>query len=110
VSEAASRKFFSRRAIDAQLAEQALVELLTSRPLRGHRLARHCVVGPYVLDYVYSEQALVVDLQPEGGDRYAQRQAFLAAMGYTVIAVSRDDVLHRPLSVLKRIRAELRRP
>jgi very-short-patch-repair endonuclease len=111
VIEATPRRFFSRRVVGTQIAEQALADLLTSRPLRSHRLTRHCVVGPYVLDYVYCERALVVDLQtsdgPAGDARRAARQAFLAAMGYTVIVVSHAEVLHRPLSVLKRVRAAL---
>jgi very-short-patch-repair endonuclease len=113
VIEATPRKFFSRRAVDAQQAEQALAELLTSRPLRAHRVTRNCIIGPYVLDYVYCERALVVDLQSdrvEGDPRQAARQAFLTAMGYTVIAVSHGEVLRRPLSVLKRIRAALHQP
>ena len=108
---ALSPKRYSRRAAEARLAEQALAALLASRTLRKHKLTRHCAIGPYVVDYVYFERALVVDLEPpdrgEGDPRRAARQTFLAAMGYTVLAVSQSEVLQRPLSVTGKIEALL---
>ena len=108
----------SRRLVTAQLADQALADLLTSRSLRAHKLARHCPIGPYVLDYVYSERALVVELGPErpvaaleraeADPRTEGRHRFLAAMGYTVLCLSRDDVLKRPMLALGQIQAALR--
>ena len=108
-----SRAFSFRRPAAAQLAEHALAEVLSSRSLRDHRVVRQCAIGPYVLDYVYCEKALVVELQAHGREadraREAVRHAFLAAMGYTVLAVSPADVLQRPASILERVRAALSR-
>ena len=107
------RSAHSRRQVAAATAEHALAELLKSRPFRGHRVSRHCAIGPYVVDYVYSERALVVELQEgdpqEADSRLAVRHAFLAAMGYTVICIPHKDVLRRPLVVREQIRAALGR-
>jgi very-short-patch-repair endonuclease len=103
----------SRRQAVAQMAEYALAELLTSRLLRDHRLVRQCAIGPYVLDYVYSEKALVVELRAadreEGRAREAVRHAFLAAMGYTVLSVSPAELLQRPTVILAQVRTALSR-
>jgi very-short-patch-repair endonuclease len=91
-------------------ADQVLVELLQSRTLRSHRLSRNCEIGPFILDYVFGEQSLVVELH-SGSDatdrRTLARAAFLGELGYRIVRVSRHEVLAHPQRTLARIRAAL---
>ena len=92
------------RAAAAPPADQLLDQLLQSRPLRPHRFARHCEIGPFVVDYVCCERSLVVELEKE---RIEARTAFLTAMGYTVVHISARELRLRPRSVVARVRAAL---
>lgn len=93
-----------------QAVDQALAELLQSRSLRAHPLSRNCEIGPFVVDYVFSEASLIVELQacPHRPDRHGRaRTAFLGDMGYRIVRVPRQEVLSHPQRALARIQAAL---
>lgn len=83
--------------------EQALAELLAARELREFPLSRHCEIGPFVVAYLFAEQALVVELAPA-----AARLKFLTEMGYAVLAVDPTELVRHPRRVLARLHAALR--
>ena len=95
-------------------AEQALAELLASRELRGYTLSRHCEIGPFLIEYLFSERSLIVELLPgvltpdsTAHSRYQARVDFLGALGYAVLGVSPREILRHPRQVMARLRAAL---
>jgi len=96
---------------DLAVAEQALAELLGSRELRGYRLSRHCELGPFLVDYLFIERSLIVELAPEASSpmtaRHAARLKFLNDMGYVVWGVSPHELLRHPDRILARLRTTL---
>lgn len=80
------------------------------RALRRLRPARQREIGPFVVEYVFSAQSLVVELAPDpavaAGSR--ARVAFLNELGYSVLLVSREEVRRRPRRVVAQIEAALR--
>jgi very-short-patch-repair endonuclease len=83
---------------------QALAELLAARELRGFPLTRHFEIGPFVVECLFAEQALVVELAPS-----AARQKFLTDMGYRVLPLDPRELIHHPRRALKRLCAALKR-
>src|SRR5688500_13764714 len=100
--------------------EQALAELLAARELRTCALARHCEIGPFVVEYLFPEQSLIVELSSESSStiestadspaarRQAARLKFLNGMGYTVLAIDPREVIRHPRRALARVQAALR--
>jgi very-short-patch-repair endonuclease len=92
-------------------AEQALADLLASRELRTHALSRQCEIGPFLVDYVFPQRSLIVELLPaaelQAGSRYRSRTKFLTDMGYVVHGVSPHELLRQPQRVLEKLRALL---
>lgn len=89
--------------VPGQSADEALANLLRARSLRGHRFVRECEIGPFIVDHVCPERALVIDLSRSRTESEA-RARFLEALGYRVLTVTRHDLFHRPDRVLARIR------
>lgn len=85
-------------------AEQALIELLASRELRGHALVRQCEIGPFVVEHLFSAQCLIVELSTL---QHAARLKFLNDMGYDVFAICPRDLARHPGRVLARLRRAL---
>lgn len=83
--------------------DDALTQLLRSRSLRHHRFVSDCEIGPFIVDHLCPEQALVIDLTRPAGEMQA-RSRFLESLGYRVVIVSRRDPFHRPDAVLLRLR------
>ncbi len=95
----------------AQTAHRALAELIQSKALQPYRAAHHCAVGPFVVDYVFQPQSLIVELEPldqAGTARSQGRTAFLNQMGYSVLCISRRELRAQPQRVMEQIRAALR--
>lgn len=69
-------------------ADEALARLLQARSLRPHQFTRDCEIGPFIVDHVCVEQALVIDLSRSRSEAEA-RCRFLEALGYRVLSVSR---------------------
>ena len=104
--------------------EQALAELLAARELRNFPLARHCEIGPFVVEFLYPEQSLIVELvppavlarelAPEMADdspaarRQVARAKFLGNMGYAVFGIDPRQLAGHPRRVLARLLTELR--
>jgi len=86
-----------------QSADDVLTQLLRARSLRGYRFVRECEIGPFIVDHVCPEHALVIDLSRSRAEVEA-RSKFLGSLGYRVLNVSRHDLLQRPDRVLVRIR------
>lgn len=94
-------------------ADQALAELLASRELRRYTLSRNCELGPFLVDYLFIERSLIVELSPSSEPastvRREARIKFLSAMGYVVWSISPRELLRQPERVLARLRAALER-
>ena len=83
-------------------AEQAAWHLLRKLRLKGFRFRRQHPVGPYLADFCCRERRLIVELdgsvhgQPSQASRDALRDAYLKALGYTVLRISNGMVLEAP--------------
>lgn len=96
--------------------EQALAELLAARELRGFTRTRHCEVGPFVVEYLFPEQSLIVELAGESAlaadssvaRQQAARVKFLNDMGYTVLALEPRELTRHPRRALARLQTALR--
>ncbi len=87
----------------AHSGDDALTQLLRSRSLRQYTFVSDCEIGPFIVDHLCPEQALVIDLTRPASETDA-RARFLESLGYRVIVVSRRDLFHRPEAVLLRLR------
>jgi very-short-patch-repair endonuclease len=100
------------RACIAQAPNEALARLLLAKSLRPHQFVRNGEVGPFVVDHVCHAQALVVELsrgqREENEPRRRARVAFLNELGYSVLQLSRQEVVAHPDRVLAQVRAALR--
>jgi very-short-patch-repair endonuclease len=99
------------RASATQSPNEALARLLSAKSLRPHTFARGGEVGPFIVDHVCHARALVVELN-RGREDYEPRRrarvAFLNELGYSVLQVSRHELLAHPDRVLAQVRAALR--
>lgn len=87
----------------AHSIDDALTQLLRARSLRHYRFVGDVEIGPFVVDHLCPEQALVIDLTRSAGEQET-RARFLESLGYRVVVVSRRDLFHRPEAVLLRLR------
>jgi very-short-patch-repair endonuclease len=92
-------------------AEHRLAWLLRSRRLKGLRFRRQHTIGPFVVDFICVEQALIIELVGAqhvlglGSDN--DRKRFLESLGYQVIRLWDSEVLSDPRTVLKKVIAHL---
>lgn len=86
-----------------QNPDEVLARLLGARSLHPHRFVRDCEIGPFVVDHVCREQALVIDLSRTHREAETRRK-FLESLGYRVLNVSRRDLYQSPDGVLGRVR------
>jgi very-short-patch-repair endonuclease len=90
-----------------------LAQLLRSNSLKPHRFQRNSAIGPFVVEHVCRERALVVELRnaaraPRAEEtREANRRALLLELGFRLLLVSRSELLGRPQQVLAQVRAAL---
>jgi very-short-patch-repair endonuclease len=62
--------------------------------LRGWRFRRQHPLGPFVVDFVCIEQALVIELaNVRSGEHDDGRRAFLERLGFRVLRFAESDVL-----------------
>lgn len=99
------------RSIPHRSAAETLAHLLRAKSLRPHRFLRGCEVGPFVVEHVCHECALIVELRKSLAEEARQqaRIAFLKELGYTVLQVSRHSVAAHPDKVLAQVREALQR-
>jgi very-short-patch-repair endonuclease len=96
--------------------EQALAELLAARELRNFPLTRHCEIGPFVVEFLFPEQSLIVESMPSAAldddspaaRRKVARAKFLSNMGYAVFGIDSRERARQPRRVLVRLLKELR--
>lgn len=75
-------------------AADSLWALLRSREFRDWRFRRQHPLGPFVVDYVCIEQALVIELAVESTVEWQEkRRQFLEQLGYRVLRFAITDVL-----------------
>ncbi|HEU4600378.1 MAG TPA: DUF559 domain-containing protein [Steroidobacteraceae bacterium] len=89
---------------------ETLSRLLQSHSLQPHRFIRHACIGPFVVEHVCRERAVIVELQRSGtieADRLRARLQFFTTLGFKVVLLKPTDVLKRPGSVLEQIQAAL---
>lgn len=87
----------------ANSSEDGLTQLLRARSLRQHTFVSDVEIGPFVVDHLCREQALIIDLTRPASEQEA-RARFFEALGYRIVVVSRRDLFHRPEAVLLRLR------
>lgn len=99
------------RRIRRDNAEHRLSWLLRSRRLKGLRFRRQHTVGPFVVDFICVEQALIIELVGAqhvlGLAAENERKHFLESLGYQVVRLWDSEVLSDPRSVLKKVIAHL---
>ncbi|MCA9234443.1 MAG: endonuclease domain-containing protein [Planctomycetales bacterium] len=82
----------------ATAPERILWSALRSRSLDGLKFRRQHPIEPYIVDFYCAEVQLIVELDGEshnGREDYdRQRSEYLGRLGFRVIRVSNDDVLH----------------
>jgi very-short-patch-repair endonuclease len=92
-------------------AEHRLSWLLRSRRLKGLRFRRQHTIGPFVVDFICVEQALIIELVSAqhvlglGPDN--DRKRFLESLGYQVLRLWDSEVLSDPRAVLRKVLAHL---
>jgi len=79
-------------------AADSLWALLKSREFRAWRFRRQHPLGPFVVDFVCVEQALVIELAPESivpstVEGQERRRHFLEQLGYRVLRFAAGEVL-----------------
>jgi very-short-patch-repair endonuclease len=84
-------------------AERKLWFALRDRRLAGFKFVRQEAIGPFVVDFVFRERNLVIEV--DGGQHAenpadVRRDAYLAAEGYRVIRFWNNDVLANREGVL----------
>lgn len=100
---------FARRSRSAPTdAESALWLLLKDRRLHGVKFRRQVPIGRYVADFACHALKLVIEA--DGGihrlteARDADRDAWLAEAGYTVLRFDNSAILHNPNLVFDAVR------
>jgi very-short-patch-repair endonuclease len=88
-------------------AELRLSGLLRSRPLKRYRFRRNHAVGPFLVDFICIEHALIIELVNHqhalGLPADSQRKLFLESLGFRVLRLWDSEVLSDPRTALRRI-------
>jgi len=98
------RRQWSRAATDR------LWGLLRTRELRGYCFKRQHPLGPFVVEFVCLEQALVIEIErPRSAPHAATRRALLERLGYRVLWIAEGEVLNDLKAVRRAIEGRLER-
>jgi len=91
----------------ARTPEQVLKRLLQGRSVRPHRFLRRAPIGPFVVDYLCPEKAVVIELMTEHRAFQSQdatdRALMLERFGYRVLRFWSKEVTDNPDLVLRQI-------
>jgi len=91
----------------ARTPEQVLKRLLQGRSVRPHRFLRRAAIGPFVVDYVCPEKAVVIELMNEHRafqtQDAADRALMLERFGYRVLRFWGREIIDHPDLVLRQI-------
>src|SRR5262245_872261 len=81
-------------------AELRLSGLLRSRALKANRFRRHHAVGPFIVDYICIEHALIIEVVDQqhalGLPGDLQRKFFLESLGFRVLRLWDSELLSDP--------------
>lgn len=101
--------FFRDRAPAGSMhtARSALRRVLRRRPLSALRFDPDCEIGPFIVDFLCRERALIVEVERSATAGRDARTAFLTGMGYVVVQVSRRELRSSPGKVVRRLRTAL---
>lgn len=97
-------------------AESIVWELLRDRRCGGMKFRRQHQVGNYIADYFCSDHKLVIELDgdvhmtPEVMAKDAQRDAYLRALGFTVMRFQNHLVVEQPDAFLSQVLAMVQHP
>ena len=92
-------------------AEKKLWSVLRLQQMDGHRFRRQHLIGAYVVDFVFLDEKLVIEV--DGGQHASQakrddaRTAWLELSGYRVLRFWNNEVLGNIEGVAETIRSEL---
>jgi very-short-patch-repair endonuclease len=93
-------------------AEAVLWESLRGRRLRGFKFRRQEPIGPYIVDFVCTDAALIVEVDGEiHADQVAEdlrRDRSLTELGFKVLRLSNDTILRDHVRALNEIAAAVR--
>jgi very-short-patch-repair endonuclease len=109
------RRQINRHAItlrrDATEAERQLWSALRNRQLDGVKFRRQVTLGPYIVDFLCVDAALVVEV--DGGQHSeevdASRSAWLTAQGYQILRFWNHEVLTNLDGVVEAIAVDLKK-
>jgi very-short-patch-repair endonuclease len=88
-------------------AEQAMWELLCTRPLGGARFRRMQPIGPYLAAFVCTTKKLVIEID---GEDDAGRTQYMQQLGWRVARFAAKDVLDDPEEAWREIFQLLQAP
>ncbi len=76
--------------------EKRLWTKLTRSQIGGYKFRRQSVIGPYIADFLCPQKALIVEVD---GDTHVagsddRRDAVLSEMGYRIIRIANQEVMH----------------
>ena len=92
-------------------AERLLWRNLRDRQLCSEKVRRQHPIGPYIVDFVFLEKKLIVEL--DGGQHQIRRAAdekrdkWLIQEGYTILRFWNNDALNNAEGILETIRKHL---
>jgi glutamate 5-kinase len=94
---------------EATDAEQKLWLEVRNRRLGGFKFRRQATIGPYVVDFLCPEHALIVEVDgsQHNPEADAERSAFLEDLGYRVVRFWNNEVLQNLEGVLQSLLAVL---
>jgi len=88
-------------------AELRLSGLLRARQLKSYRFRPQHVIGPFIVDYICLEEALIIELVSHqhalGLPADTQRKSFLESLGFRVLRLWDSEVLSDPRTAMRRI-------
>lgn len=104
-------RWAANRPNDAQYrrseASRCLWSLLGSRKLRAWQFRRQHTLGPYVVDFVCLEEALVIEVGEGPAQAQQVRRQFLEKLGYRVLRLDPGQILREAASVRRLIAQRL---
>ncbi|WNK01276.1 endonuclease domain-containing protein [Thalassospiraceae bacterium LMO-JJ14] len=78
--------------------ERKVWAVLRARGLKGFKFRRQVPIGPYIVDFLCAEKCLVIEIDGKSHDHQlvydARRDSYLRNMGYRVLRLRNDQVLH----------------
>lgn len=95
-------------------SERRLLELM-ARAFGRSRFRHQRIVGPYIVDFPFPEERLVVEVDGSAHDglrarfRDARRDDYLRSRGHYVLRVRNEDVFEQPDAVLEEVGRLLQR-